>query len=68
MSRPAGADLSQDEARTLSASRTKLGILLNPEESDTVAVLAKIDELIASTTPERRVEKSAEMLRLLVGW
>jgi|SRR5579871_3243429 len=64
MSRPAGTALSADETRILSASRTKLEILLNPGEPDTVAVLAKIDQLMESRTPEQRAEESAEMLKV----
>jgi hypothetical protein len=62
MTYPAGQSLSSAEARTLSASRTKLEILLNPEEADTVALLEKMDAIVASVTAEARNEKSAEML------
>jgi hypothetical protein len=62
MSGTSGQALSADELRTLSASRTKLEILLNPEESDTVALLAKIDEITASASTSERETKSVQML------
>jgi hypothetical protein len=62
MTRAAGESPPPDEHRTLSSSRTKLEILLNPEEPDTVALLAKMDEIVASTTLTGREERSAEML------
>lgn len=62
MTFPPGQVPPPAEARTLSASRTKLEILLNPEEADTVALLEKMDAVVASVTAESRNEKSAEML------
>jgi hypothetical protein len=53
---------SADDLRALSASRTKLEILLNPEEADTVALLAKMDDILSSTTAEVRDKGAAEML------
>lgn len=64
MTVPAGQVLPAAEARTLSAARTKLEILLNPEESDTVALLEKMDAIIASASSEGRNERSAEMLAI----
>lgn len=62
MTIPAGQVAPPAEARTLSASRTKLEILLNPEEADTVALLAKMDAVVASESADARDEKSADML------
>jgi hypothetical protein len=62
MSRPAGQPPPVDEIRTLQASRTKLAILLNPEESDTVALLNVLDEIAATGTAGDRDAKSSEML------
>jgi hypothetical protein len=62
MSRPAGQLPPVDEIRTLQASRTKLAILLNPEESDTVALLNILDEIAATGTAGDRDAKSSEML------
>jgi hypothetical protein len=59
---PAGQVTPPAEARTLTASRTKLEILLNPEEADTVALLTKMDAVVASATAEARSEKFADML------
>jgi hypothetical protein len=50
------------EARILSASRTKLEILLNPDESDTVELLGKMDAVVASASVDARDESSAAML------
>jgi hypothetical protein len=64
MTVPAGQGLPAAEARTLSAARTKLEILLNPEEADTVALLAKMDAVVASPNSQARNEQSAEMLAI----
>jgi hypothetical protein len=53
---------SSDTLRVLSASRTKLEILLNPEEADTVALLARMDAVLAGKTVEVRDKEGAEML------
>jgi hypothetical protein len=62
MTIPAGQVPPPEEARILSASRTKLEILLNPDEADTLALLVKMDAVVSSTTAETRDEKSADML------
>jgi hypothetical protein len=64
MTVPAGQALPATEARALSAARTKLEILLNPEEPDTVALLEKMDAVIASPTSAARSEQSVEMLAI----
>ena len=51
-----------DDLRALSASRTKLEILLNPEEADTVALLSKMDAVLAGSSMESRDKEAAEML------
>lgn len=62
MTAPAGQAPPPAESRILAASRTKLEILLNPDEADTVALLAKMDAVVASTTTEARDKQSADML------
>jgi hypothetical protein len=62
--RPVGETLIAADMRTLAAARTKLGILLNPDETDTMALLKKIDEIVDSPTPEQRDQNSDEMLAL----
>jgi 23S rRNA G2445 N2-methylase RlmL len=62
MNVPAGAPLPMSEARALYTARTKLTILLNPEEADTVALLEKMDAIFASPTTDARSEQSAAML------
>lgn len=53
---------TSDDLRALSASRTKLEILLNPEEPDTAALLSKMDAILAQRSAETREEQAAEML------
>jgi hypothetical protein len=53
---------TSDDLRALSSSRTKLEILLNPEEADTVALLAKIDAILTQSSAEARDQEAAEML------
>jgi hypothetical protein len=62
MTMPAGQAPPPSEARILTASRTKLEILLNPDESDTVALLGKMDAVLASASADAREENSAAML------
>jgi hypothetical protein len=64
MSRPVSQTLTPADARTLAAARTKLGILLNPEETETMALLKTIDEIEDSPTAEQREAKSSDMLTL----
>jgi hypothetical protein len=53
---------SADELRSLLASRTKLEILLNPEEADTVTLLAGMDAVTAGATAQAREKAATEML------
>lgn len=62
MARAADQDLSPTDSRALTAARTKLEILLNPEEQDTMALLRKIDAITSSTTADQRDNSAAEML------
>jgi hypothetical protein len=64
MTRPVGQTLMPADDRTLSAARTKLGILLNPDETETMALLKTIDEIVDSPTTQDREAKSTEMLAL----
>jgi len=62
MNKPAGQRPSAEESKALTASRTQLEILLNPNEPDTIALLSKIDEIDKSATPTDRDTKEAELL------
>jgi hypothetical protein len=62
MARDAERTHSAEESRALSASRTKLEILLNPEEADTVALLAKMDAVLSGTSAPARGKAASEML------
>lgn len=62
MNKPAGQRPSAEESKALTASRTQLEILLNPDEPDTIALLTKIDEIDKSTTPIDRDAKAAALL------
>jgi len=62
MNKPAGQRSTADESKALTASRTQLEILLNPDEPDTIALLTKIDEIDKSATNDERNAKSGEML------
>ena len=53
---------TSDDLRALSASRTKLEILLNPEEPDTGALLSKMDAILAQRSAEMRDKQAAAML------
>jgi hypothetical protein len=62
MNRPAGERPTVEEKKALTASKTQLEILLNPDEPDTIALLTKIGEIDKSTTANERETKAAEML------
>jgi hypothetical protein len=62
MNKPAGHRPTAEENKALTASRTQLEILLNPNEVDHIALLQKIDEIDQSTTATEQVAKAAEML------
>jgi len=62
MSSPIEHERTAEENKTLLAARTKLAILLNPDEEDTVALLAKITEIAGARTSSEREAKSTEML------
>jgi hypothetical protein len=62
MAQAPGSAPTPDDLRALSASRTKLEILLNPEEPDTVALLAKMDAVLARNSAEERDKEATEML------
>ena len=61
MNKPAGQRPTAEESKALTASRTQLEILLNPDEPDTMALLTKIDEIDQSGTAAERDTKAAEM-------
>ncbi len=62
MARAADAAPTAGDLRALSASRTKLEILLNPEEADTVVLLSKIDAILTRSSVEARDQEADEML------
>jgi hypothetical protein len=62
MTRHAGTELRADDDRLICASRTKLGILLNPDETEAIALMKSIDDVASSQTAVEREAKSAEML------
>jgi len=53
-----------EELRALTASRTKLEILLNPEEVDTAELLSKMDAVFGGATAESRQKAGEEMLSI----
>jgi hypothetical protein len=62
MTRPAADEMLADDHKKLLSSRTRLEILLNPDEPDTVELLQQIDAIDDSSTTEEREEKAAAML------
>lgn len=59
----AGSPLPPEQTRKLHALRTELEILLNPDESDTVALTGAIDAIIACKDEEREA-KSDQMIQI----
>jgi hypothetical protein len=53
-----------EDGKKLVALRTKLEILLNPDEADTVALVAATDKIRRGKTLEERVADSPEMVRI----
>lgn len=60
---PNGA-VPKEEARQMAALRAKLEILLNPNETDTVDLLAEMDRMQASTDGDERKAHEAEIVRV----
>jgi hypothetical protein len=54
--------LSSDQVMKLTASRTKLGILLNPDETDTIDLLKCIDEIVESKSIAEADPRSVQMV------
>jgi hypothetical protein len=54
--------LSRDDEKKMSALRTKLEILLNPDENETIALLNLIDEIARTTDRAERDKKDSEMI------
>jgi hypothetical protein len=54
--------LSTEDRKKLSALRTKLEILLNPDETDPIALLKIIDEIAQTADLTQREAKDAEMV------
>lgn len=59
---PAGQSASPEDERKLASSRTKLAILLNPDEADTVALLNAMEKVDASKTDAEFATSESEML------
>jgi hypothetical protein len=59
---PMGQAPSTEDERKLASLRTKLGILLNPDEPDTVALLKEIDQIDNSKTNQEFADGEAQML------
>jgi hypothetical protein len=53
-----------EDGRKLASLRTRLEILLNPEEEDTVELLDAIAEVAQAATPEERIASSPEVVRV----
>jgi hypothetical protein len=62
MTRPEGQPILLGDNKNLRSSRTKLEILLNPDEPNTVEFLKKIDDIDAAGTIQERDKSAAEML------
>lgn len=59
---PAGQAPGNEDKRKLAGLRTRLAILLNPDEPDTVALLKEIDKINKSKTDEGIPDGEAELL------
>jgi hypothetical protein len=59
---PAGQPASTDDERKLAGLRTKLGILLNPDEPDTVELLSEMEKLDKASTDAEFADAEAKML------
>lgn len=59
---PVGQAPSTEDERKLAGLRTKLGILLNPDEPDTVVLLKEIDKIDNSKTDQEFADGEAQML------
>ena len=59
-----GRPLPPEDNKKLSALRTKLEILLNPDETDTIALLKATDEIRQGETQKERSAKSTEMVQV----
>ena len=59
-----GRSLADDDDKKLAALQTKLEILLNPDETDTIALLSATDGILHGKTPEERRERSREMVKI----
>jgi hypothetical protein len=57
-----GDHASGEQARAIVAARTKLGILLNPDEADTIELFENIDAIISEDVGTKANTKSVLML------
>jgi hypothetical protein len=61
---PAAERPSPEDDKALAATKTKLQILLNPDEADTVALLAAIDQIDKSNGDHEFAENSEKMVAI----
>ncbi len=59
---PVGQTVRTEDERKLAGLRTRLAILLNPDEPDTVALLKEIDKIDNSKTDEDFADGEAQLL------
>jgi hypothetical protein len=64
--KPDDEPLSPEEKKILYASRTRLGILLNPEEVDTVELLNAVDDLFKRAPEEQDASVTLTVARRLL--
>jgi hypothetical protein len=62
MTKPEDQELPAADQRALAAARTKLEILLNPEEDDIIALFKSLDEIDTGTVPTERDIRAGKML------
>lgn len=57
-------DLTPEEEQRIVASRTRLEILLNPKEKDTIALLGVADQLLEGETLAQRRSSAQELVQI----
>ena len=64
MTKASGSAAALADERKLEALRTKLEILLNPSETETVALIAELDKLVRNSAEGTGTPQDAEMIRV----
>jgi hypothetical protein len=64
MARATGGSFPDEDRQKLPALRTRLELLLNPDETDHVALLKAIDEISASTSVGERLSNTDHMVSI----